>query len=52
MKIAKGTLMFHHMCMICDSKFVTKYVKCYISGSPLLLPNSHMGKKLTIQTGG
>ena len=33
MKIAKGTLKSHHVCVIRDSKYVTKGVKCYNSGS-------------------
>ena len=33
MKIAKGTLKSHHVCVIRDSKYVTKDVKCYNSGS-------------------
>jgi hypothetical protein len=32
-KIAKGTLKSHHVCVICDSKYVTKGVKYYNSGS-------------------
>ncbi len=33
MKIAKGTLKSRHVCVIRDSKYVTKDVKCYNSGS-------------------
>jgi hypothetical protein len=33
MKIAKGTLKSHHVCVIRDSKYVTKDVKYYNSGS-------------------
>ena len=34
MRIAKGTFTtFHHVCMIRDSKYVTKDVNCYNSGS-------------------
>ncbi len=33
MKIAKGTLKSHQMCVIRDSKYVTKGIKCYNSGS-------------------
>ena len=33
MKIAKGTLKSHHVCVIRDSKYVAKDVKCYNSGS-------------------
>ncbi len=33
MKIAKGTLKSHHVCVIHDSKYVTNGVKCYNSGS-------------------
>ena len=36
MKIAKGTLKSHHVCVIRDSKYVTKGVKCYNSGSLLV----------------
>ncbi len=40
MKIAKGTLKSHHVCVIRDSKFVTKDVKCYNSGSLYLTRNA------------
>ncbi len=33
MKIVKGALKSHHVYVIRDSKYVTKDVKCYNSGS-------------------
>jgi hypothetical protein len=35
MRIAKGTLPYHHVCVKGDSKYVTNDVKCYNSGSLL-----------------
>ncbi len=52
MKIAKGTLKSHHMCVIRDSKYVTKDVKCYSSVSLMVVASSQMEQSKCCVTEG
>ncbi len=49
LNISKGTLMFHHVCMIRDSKYVTKNIKCYNCGSLYLWLWGRMPKKISLK---
>jgi hypothetical protein len=50
LKISMGTLTIHHVCMIRDSKYVTKDVKCYNSCSLLAIERCFISMITPYQT--